>query len=868
MLQRIGDLDSAPTVSQGPNGLEVIAIFQNVGSARDAVQTLHRFDLRSEAEKKAVNHQAPKENERFYVQVVEAPAAPAVPAVSAGAPAAAPAEPQGPKLRIKANGVHVWPLPSNWSDQDVMMIAGPYGQVARIQMENLSSGQKGALIDYAKDAFAKAALAGLNGLSLMGLSLRCVMQEEPEPVKPILRFAIYMDELPMPSRPEVDPRLDDCEVFLDVPRASRSESAAREWLANFGSGVDEVHLMKDIAGVSTGKAYVRFKSHPEALKALTALQKAAPGSGGSQQAAWSESERTLRGTRGPYGLDVLRRIVGDKGIRLQEICQAVGLTSLALAGGHAKSSDSDAAGHSQVHFVARCEEQDKADKCKAVLATELAKIHELFSREVRGSIVLRGFPASWSEKGLKFVFAPFGGMAGAVLEEAGQAAGEANAAERLAYVKLKTAAAAEKALSNLNKTKVGDGDLVEECVVSCHRWHLQAWSDASCRATFFIDQLAMNRRPLEAAPGPEDRELFVKNLPLQDMNRQQLQEYFEGFGEVEELYLIKDIFTGDLTGEGYVRFKLHDNALRCIDALTPEDQAEESKELTGWWSESERVLQRKANCYRFNLISEIVGADGSGLERLKSESHIKGLWLLAESLTLKDRHAPPRSARQLHFVAKCAEEGQAVHFRELLERTLEDIHGKIGDRIDKRKRKAEQVAAANNKENAVQKDAASLFNAVNAETAAGGTAPPAAGAPPQAPWSGGPPGGQWPAGYWGQGAPPPGAPPWFPGQAPPPGYPGGPPPAGQGPWTQQTPPAAGVSVFEQGRPAKDKERRGDGEERKKSRSRRRRRGEREAAGGAEGEEPAKEKKHRSGGEHKRRRRRATSGSPAKGEADA
>jgi hypothetical protein len=115
LLQRIGPLDGPPTVSQGVHGLEVIAIFQNASSAKDAVQTLHRFDLRSEAEKKAVDHQEPKEGERFFVQVLEAPAATAAttgPGVSV--PVAVNKEAEKPKnqKRIKLNGVHIWPLPA------------------------------------------------------------------------------------------------------------------------------------------------------------------------------------------------------------------------------------------------------------------------------------------------------------------------------------------------------------------------------------------------------------------------------------------------------------------------------------------------------------------------------------------------------------------------------------------------------------------------------------------------------------------------------------------------------------------------------------------------------------------------------------
>jgi len=397
------------------------------------------------------------------------------------------------------------------------------------------------------------------------------------------------------------------------------------------------------------------------------------------------------------------------------------------------------------------------------------------------------------------------------MEEAGS--------ERVAYVKLKNAASTDKALSNLHKNKVGVADLVEECVVSCHRWHQYGWSDSTCRATFFVDQLAMTRRPLEGAPGPEDRELFVKNLPLKDMNRQELLNYFGGFGEVDDLHLITDTSTGEPNGEGYVRFKSHADARRCIEALPPEAEAEESKDLTGWWSESERVLQRKANIYRFNLICELVGRNGVELERLKTGSNVKDVWMLAESLQQRARHAPPRSGRQVHFVARCPEETNAAQFREMLERALEDAHNRISDRIEKRKRKAE----GGNKENTKAP-----------------AAKPAEVPAVQAPWAAGaPPPGAWPpapGGYW---PPPGGAPPSWgypPGQGPPPGYP----PPGHPPWGHPPP---GVGPFDQGQPPAEK---------KERHKRRRHRGEGgEAAEGGEGEDGKPEKKrkrrHRDGG---------------------
>ena len=85
-----------------------------------------------------------------------------------------------------------------------------------------------------------------------------------------------------------------------------------------------------------------------------------------------------------------------------------------------------------------------------------------------------------------------------------------------------------------------------ELFSSCYPFpHAQ---DGSFQVCVFLDQLRLNRRP-SAGPGPSDHELHVRNLPLHDMSRQQLSEYFQGFGEVEELHVLLDVF-GEQTNEG------------------------------------------------------------------------------------------------------------------------------------------------------------------------------------------------------------------------------------------------------------------------------------------------------------------------------
>jgi len=309
-------------------------------------------------------------------------------------------------------------------------------------------------------------------------------------------------------------------------------------------------------------------------------------------------------------------------------------------------------------------------------------------------------------------------------------------------------------------------------------------------------------------------------------------------------------------------------------------------DLAGSWSESERALQRKSNSYRFNLVAELVGADGAGLERLKQEAKLKGLWVLAESLQQKDRGAPPVSGRQLHFVGRVQDEVNVRLFRELLERALEETHTRITDRIEKRRRKAEAAAAAGGTVKADAAEAVATSAVGMAAAPRGVPATETAAVPPREAgatngqaggWRPGGPSAHWPGSppYWAGWRPPPGGgpsemgpgaagfegyPAHFPGpggpQAAPGSYP--PPPGTAGPWCR--PPMSATqggttTVFEQTQPPtrrmEDASMTGHQDSEKRSRSRRRRHR------GGEGD---KDRKHRSGSRKGRRRRRGRSGS--------
>eukprot|EP00971_Amphidinium_carterae_P081230 1606839-Amphidinium_carterae.1 len=124
LLQRIGEIGQTPVVVTGPHGPEVIANFKTATAAREAARRLHGTDLRTDAEKKAVDYQPAKEHERFWLQLVE----PGSVTAAAAASVVRGAKIAKPKKCTVGNGLILSPLPPTWAEKDVMVLVQPYGQ--------------------------------------------------------------------------------------------------------------------------------------------------------------------------------------------------------------------------------------------------------------------------------------------------------------------------------------------------------------------------------------------------------------------------------------------------------------------------------------------------------------------------------------------------------------------------------------------------------------------------------------------------------------------------------------------------------------------------------------------------------------------
>lgn len=282
--------------------------------------------------------------------------------------------------------------------------------------------------------------------------------------------------------------------------------------------------------------------------------------------------------------------------------------------------------------------------------------------------MVKGFPRSWREQQVRLVFALFGGVGAVrfVVDSTGQ---------RVAYVELKNRENMAKAVEQLHNTKVGDGELIEECVVSCELFGDALGGRRAVRRTIFLDELKMPKKP-DVKPDNEDREVFMTGLPIKDFSEDQLRQWLEGFGQIEEVFLLRDV-DRKLNAKGYVRFTSHRHAENCIQAQASEQDAEEG-DVIAWWSQSERALR---GAYGPNLHSTLASNDGRIFSHLLEGCEVRDVWMQSRLWPPKDPAAPAPQGKQVHFVATCtAKQLQEIHAA--LSAAVQGFHDRVrGDKL-------------------------------------------------------------------------------------------------------------------------------------------------------------------------------------------
>lgn len=174
----------------------------------------------------------------------------------------------------------------------------------------------------------------------------------------------------------------------------------------------------------------------------------------------------------------------------------------------------------------------------------------------------------------------------------------------------------------------------------------------------------------------------------------QIREWLEGFGAVEEIFLMSSKSPGgkkELSGKGYVRFMTHKDAADCAAAV-PSVKEEAEGDVVGTWSESERAMQRHTNVYKSNIAPLFLGGPGAkgaggGLEQMKKLSGVTALFMYANEESSKDEDETknPLAEKRFRFEAKCTDE-QFSNLRAALGRAMMEIHERISERLKKVKR--------------------------------------------------------------------------------------------------------------------------------------------------------------------------------------
>eukprot|EP00931_Biecheleriopsis_adriatica_P055866 TRINITY_DN3310_c0_g3_i1.p1 TRINITY_DN3310_c0_g3~~TRINITY_DN3310_c0_g3_i1.p1 ORF type:complete len:1201 (-),score=285.64 TRINITY_DN3310_c0_g3_i1:56-3658(-) len=700
--------------------------------------------------------------------------------------------------------------PAEWVAEDVQYMCVQYGTVDNVSPEE--GGEPGVfLVTMLSPEEALRTVAQLNNTdSGQGEILGCELlgQEAPADESMEELFQVYVDELhtsTSPSGPQA------CEIYLtNLPLQDYTPEQFRDWLGEFctSNPLKSFYQLQE-GGTPQDRGYVRFPSHEEAQSLILAIEEMNDEEG--VRGTWSLSEQMC--TRaGPYGPDVTSRFSA----KLRTLQQELQCSHLFLAGDFQPNSlrQAEQLGLSPpggaLHVVVQSSspKEELTSRLQQALIQSLvapapraapaagraapsgrptpaaapahhaprsapsvakARVHEPSAPEppLMPCVIVRGIANSWAEQQVKLIFAVFGGVSRVQIAEDAQG--------RLARVQLRKPDNMQKAADQLDNTQVGDGDEIEECTITCELCGVTPPTRA-----IFVDELDMSCRP-SAAPSKQDREVFMKNLPVQDGNdclpEADIRGWLEGFGKVEDMHLLRKV-EGGPSGQGYVRFREHEGAVECIKAHA---DVEDELDVSADWSESERVLQGASSIYGYDVHK---GLTDSVLETVKKAAKVKTLWMLSESRPSSGPKAPKVQGKQLHFISECSDQ-EFEELKSQLQKVLGDLHQELSSKRAKaaegEKRRADQDEGKSKSRRS--KDSKGERREPEKppgsfSQASGGAQPwshpppggPPAGPPPSAPPPGYPPPGYPPAHGWRPGGWPPAPAPGWPGHPPPPGH--------------------------------------------------------------------------------------------------
>lgn len=197
--------------------------------------------------------------------------------------------------------------------------------------------------------------------------------------------------------------------------------------------------------------------------------------------------------------------------------------------------------------------------------------------------------------------------------------------------------------------------------------------DGYVQCTLHLDEVDMPARP-EVDPSPWDREVWVDPLP--DDN--DLEEFLGNFGEAEETWRVPDS-SGKKTDRGYVLFKDHSSAKKCVEAGTAS------------WSESERALMSQSSArrgdrerwstYPTNVVAGLLGHGGDVINKMKADIGARTIHLGGEGLKSSGKWIV---SKRLHLSCEAdCEDGEilTMKFKLALQEALISIHDQISVKL-------------------------------------------------------------------------------------------------------------------------------------------------------------------------------------------
>lgn len=200
------------------------------------------------------------------------------------------------------------------------------------------------------------------------------------------------------------------------------------------------------------------------------------------------------------------------------------------------------------------------------------------------------------------------------------------------------------------------------------------------RVTIYIDELDMPSRP-QVEPSATDREVWVDPLP----DDGEVEEWLQAFGEVDEVARLCGPEQDELGEKGYVLFKEHEAAKKCVEMQA------------GTWSESERALASQVSfrrcavrTYPESVVSAFLGKKGEDINKLRKECGIYKLVLKGQDLSPNSSKKPTQEimpgesdaiSQRLHFYAEGSTEA-LERLKVMLECRLASIHNDIWKKVE------------------------------------------------------------------------------------------------------------------------------------------------------------------------------------------